>query len=59
MSEVLENVPRVDFNGHVGEGSRGDEEMFERNAEGQMPVDFTKRMEIAVVRRRGREITSS
>ncbi|KAI5094875.1 hypothetical protein C0J45_14950 [Silurus meridionalis] len=45
----------TDFNGHVGEGNRGDEEVMgryglkERNVEGQMVVDFAKRMEMAVV----------
>ncbi|KAK2879894.1 hypothetical protein Q8A73_023706 [Channa argus] len=43
------------FNGHVGEGNRGDETVMgrfgvqDRNAEGQMVVDFAKRMEMAVV----------
>ncbi|KAI5095122.1 hypothetical protein C0J45_15197 [Silurus meridionalis] len=38
-----------DFNGHVGEGNIGDEEVMgrygfkERNVEGQMVVDFAKR----------------
>ncbi|KAI5091803.1 hypothetical protein C0J45_19009 [Silurus meridionalis] len=44
-----------DFNGHVGEGKKGDEEVIgryglkERNVEGQMMVDFAKRMKMAVV----------
>ncbi|KAI5621014.1 separin isoform X1 [Silurus asotus] len=62
LDEVVEGVPRnerlvigADFNGHVGEGNRGDEEVMgryglkERNVEGQMVVDFAKRMEMAVV----------
>ncbi|KAK3509103.1 hypothetical protein QTP70_020311 [Hemibagrus guttatus] len=45
----------MDFNGDVGEGNRGDEEVMgkfgvkERNLEGQMVVDFAKRMDMAVV----------
>ncbi|MCJ8747587.1 hypothetical protein PDJAM_G00155240 [Pangasius djambal] len=45
----------LDFNGHVGEGNTGDEEVMgkfgvkERNLEGQMVVDFAKRMDMAVV----------
>ncbi|KAK3525897.1 hypothetical protein QTP70_010952 [Hemibagrus guttatus] len=45
----------ADFNGHVGEGNTGDEEVMgkfgvkERNLEGQMVVDFAKRMDMAVV----------
>ena len=45
----------ADFSDHVGEGNRDDEETLSsfgiqnRNAEGQMVVDFTKRMEMAVV----------
>ena len=45
----------VDLNGHVGEGNRGDEEVMgrhgfkERNLEGQMVVDFAKRMQMAVL----------
>ncbi|KAF7688130.1 hypothetical protein HF521_014136 [Silurus meridionalis] len=62
LDEVVDSVPRneqlvigADFNGHVGEGNRGDEEVMgrygfkERNVEGQMVVDFAKRMEMAVV----------
>ncbi|KAI5613450.1 hypothetical protein C0J50_11338 [Silurus asotus] len=62
LDEVVDGVPRkerlvigADFNGHVGEGNRGDEEVMgrygfkERNVEGQMVVDFAKRMEMAVV----------
>ncbi|KAK3574492.1 hypothetical protein QTP86_008384 [Hemibagrus guttatus] len=61
-SEVMESIPMgervvigADFNGHVGEGNRGDEEVMgkfevkERNLEGQMVVDFAKRMNMAVV----------
>ncbi|KAI5611221.1 hypothetical protein C0J50_9252 [Silurus asotus] len=61
-NDVVDGVPRkerlvigADFNGHVGEGNRGDEEVMgrygskERNVEGQMVVDFAKRMEMAVV----------
>ncbi|KAK3562935.1 hypothetical protein QTP86_011609 [Hemibagrus guttatus] len=62
LDEVMESIPtgeRVvigeDFNGYVGEGNRGDEEVMgkfgvkERNLEGQMVVDFAKRMDMAVV----------
>ena len=50
LDEVVESIPKeervaigADFNGHVGEGNRGDEYVMgrygdkARNAEGQMP----------------------
>ncbi|KAK3509305.1 hypothetical protein QTP70_028566 [Hemibagrus guttatus] len=62
LDEVMESIPTgervvigADFNGYVGEGKRGDEEVMgkfgvkERNLEGQMVVDFAKRMDMAVV----------
>ncbi|KAK3514994.1 hypothetical protein QTP70_003257 [Hemibagrus guttatus] len=62
LDEVIESFPTgervvigADFNGHVGEGNRGDEEVMgkfgvkERNLEGQMVVDFAKRMDMALV----------
>ncbi|KAE8287117.1 hypothetical protein D5F01_LYC15081 [Larimichthys crocea] len=62
LDEVIQSIPRservvigADLNGHVGAGNRDDEEVMgrfgiqERNAEGQMVVDFAKRMEMAVV----------
>ncbi|KAK3570020.1 hypothetical protein QTP86_009157 [Hemibagrus guttatus] len=62
LDEVMESISTgervvigADFNGHVGEGNRGDEEVMgkfgvkERNLEGQMVVDFAKRMDMAVV----------
>ncbi|KAK3522383.1 hypothetical protein QTP86_008917 [Hemibagrus guttatus] len=62
LDEVIESIPTgervvigADFNGHVGEGNIGDEEVMgnfgvkERNLEGQMVVDFAKRMDMAVV----------
>ena len=62
LDEVVESIPKeerlvigADFNGHVGEGNRGDEMVMgrygdkARNAEGQMLVDFATRMEMAVV----------
>ncbi|KAK3546832.1 hypothetical protein QTP86_003069 [Hemibagrus guttatus] len=61
LDEVMESIPTgervvigADFNGHVGEGNRGDEEVMgkfgvkERNLEGQMVVEFAKRMDMAV-----------
>ncbi|KAK3546147.1 hypothetical protein QTP70_024471, partial [Hemibagrus guttatus] len=62
LDEVMESIPTgervvigADFNGHVGEWNRGDEEVMgkfgvkERNLEGQMVVDFAKRMDMAMV----------
>ena len=62
LDEVVESVSKdervvigADFNGHVGEGNKEDEEVMgryglnKRNAEGQMVVEFAKRMEMAVV----------
>ncbi|KAK3562881.1 hypothetical protein QTP86_011114 [Hemibagrus guttatus] len=62
LDEVIESIPKgervvigADLNGHVGEGNTGDEEVMgkfgvkERNLEGQMVVDFAKRMDMAVV----------
>ncbi|KAK3511388.1 hypothetical protein QTP70_006111 [Hemibagrus guttatus] len=62
LDEVMESIPAgervvigADFNGHVGEGNTGDEEVMgkfgvkERNLEGQMVVDFAKRMDMGVV----------
>ncbi|XP_051780173.1 craniofacial development protein 2-like [Erpetoichthys calabaricus] len=62
LDEVMNSVPKgqkvvigADFNGHVGEGNSGDEEVMgrygviERNEDGQRIVDFAKRMDIAVV----------
>ena len=43
------------FNGHVGEGNRGNDNIMgrfgdkARNAKGQMVVDFATRMEMAVL----------
>ncbi|KAI5614609.1 hypothetical protein C0J50_8947 [Silurus asotus] len=62
LDEVVDGVPRNErsvigavFNGHVGEGNKDDEEVMgrygfkERNVEGQMVVDFAKRIEMAEV----------
>ncbi|KAK3515943.1 hypothetical protein QTP86_004940, partial [Hemibagrus guttatus] len=62
LDEVMESIPTgervvigADFNGHVGEGNTGDEEVIgkfgvkERNLEGQMVVDFAKRMDMGLV----------
>ena len=45
----------ADFNGHVGEGNSGDEDVMgridiqDRNAEGQMVIDYEKKMDMVVV----------
>ncbi|KAK3570673.1 hypothetical protein QTP86_024754 [Hemibagrus guttatus] len=59
LDEVMESIPTgervvigADFNGHVGEGNRGDEEVmgkFGVKERGQIVVDFAKRMDMAVV----------
>ncbi|KAK3563366.1 hypothetical protein QTP86_021842, partial [Hemibagrus guttatus] len=62
LDEVMESIPTgervvigADFNGHVGEGNAGVEEVLgkfgvkERNLEGQMVVGFAKRMDMGVV----------
>ncbi|KAK3527802.1 hypothetical protein QTP86_006872 [Hemibagrus guttatus] len=62
LDEVMESISMgervvigADFNGHVGEGNTGDEEVMgkfgvkEWNLEGQMVVDFAKRMDMGVV----------
>ena len=62
LDEMVESVHKgervligADLNGYVGEGSRRDEEVMgrhgfkERNLEGQMIVDFAKRMQTAVL----------
>ena len=63
LDEVMESIPKeermvigADFNLHVGEGNRGDENVMgrygdkARNAEGQMVVDFATRIEMAVIK---------
>ncbi|KAK3514351.1 hypothetical protein QTP70_015880 [Hemibagrus guttatus] len=61
LDEVIESISMgervvigADFNGHFGEGNTGEEVMGkfgvkERNLEGQMVMDFAKRMDMAVV----------
>ncbi|KAK3521647.1 hypothetical protein QTP70_014701, partial [Hemibagrus guttatus] len=62
LDKVMESIPTgervvigADFNGYVGEGNTGDEEVMgkfgvkERNLERQMVVDFAKRMYMGVV----------
>ena len=61
LDEMVESVHKgervligADLNGHVGEGNRKDEEVMgshgfkERKLEGQMVVDFSKRMQMTV-----------
>ncbi|ROT72882.1 hypothetical protein C7M84_008717 [Penaeus vannamei] len=62
LGELLESIPKMervvigaDFNGNVGEGNIGDEVVMgrygvqERDTEGQMLVDFAKRLGMALV----------
>ena len=62
LDEVVESIHKeervvigADFNGHVGEGNRGNENIMgrygdkARNAEGHMVVDFATKMEMAVL----------
>ncbi|KAK3558018.1 hypothetical protein QTP86_005823 [Hemibagrus guttatus] len=75
LDEVMESIPTgervvigADFNLHVGEWNRGDEEVMgkfgvkERNPDGQTVADFAKRMDMAVVntyfqKREGHRVT--
>lgn len=62
LDEVMQSIPRTervvigaDFKGNVGAGNRSDEEVMgrfgiqDRSAEGQMVVNFSKRMDMAEV----------
>ena len=62
LDGLIENISKqerivlgADFNGHVGEGNTGDEEIMRRygagtrNKEGSMVVEFAKRMDLAIV----------
>ena len=62
LDRVVESIPRedrvvlgADIDGHVGEGSRGDEEMIGRfgvkgrNLDGRMVMDFVKGTEMTEV----------
>ena len=62
LDETMAKIPNTervvvgaDLNGHVGEGNYGDEDVIGRhgikvrNGEGQLIVDFAKRMEMAVI----------
>ncbi|KAK3530556.1 hypothetical protein QTP86_027923 [Hemibagrus guttatus] len=56
LDEVIESIPTgerlvigTNFNGHVGEGNTGDEEVMGKfEVKEQMVVDFAKRMDMAV-----------
>ncbi|KAF3700665.1 hypothetical protein EXN66_Car016353 [Channa argus] len=67
----MQSIPRGErlvigayLDGHVGEGNIGDENVMgrfglqDRNAEGQMVVDFAKRMEMPVVNTFFQKVTS-
>jgi exonuclease III len=62
LDETTQRIPGneriivgADFNGHIGEGNKGDEDVIgkycvgKRNTEGQEIIDFAKRMKLAVV----------
>ena len=57
LEEVVKSFPReetqvigAEFSGQVGEEDTGDEEVMDRNLEGQMVVDSAERMEMTVMK---------